>query len=408
MNENVVNLWGKVVFYFLCASVALVGIGRVEIFEWGLRFSSWSVSRTVFFFWLAWKLWLRAKKGRWEWNPASVSIPLFLFVGWVIVSLLPDLKPVGDYRYLIFGFAHYLMIADVFRDERRQTLLYYLLGITPGFLLFRGILADPSVLNLSLTSRFAYPLDHANIAGHLFSMSIPLCLSVVLRSDRWIRPLAGFSVLSQFSALILTFSRNSWIACSAALLSGGVREKKLRNFVSVLAVIGVTVVAVSGELRDRIWSFTDAIEDPRVVWRIEVMTMAISLGVDSPFLGNGYGRDNLRAALKEKYPEFTKREFVGHSHSLYTELICGIGVVGLAIFLWLLASLCIYLLQQMARQTSISQAEKYIYIGLLGSLIAFIVGGLADVPLYHHETRIFFFTLLGLIQLRLRTPRDSP
>lgn len=406
MNKNVVNLWGKVVFYFLCASVALVGIGRVEIPVWGLRFSSWSVSRTVFFFWLTWKLWVRAKQARWEWSQVSLSIPLFLFVGWVTASLLPDFKHVGDYRYFIFGFAHYLMVTDVFRDERRQTILYYLLGITPGFLLLRGILADPSVLNLSLTYRFAYPLDHANIAGHLFSMSIPLCLAVVLHSDRWIRPLAGFSVVSQFSALILTFSRNSWIACSAALLSGGVWGKKLRNFVLVLAIISLAALGVSSELRDRIWSFTDALEDPRVVWRIEVMTMAISLGMDSPFLGNGYGRDNLRAALKEKYPEFTKREFVGHSHSLYSELICGIGVVGLAIFLWLLASSCVYLLQQMARQTSISQAEKYIDIGLLGSMIAFIVGGFADVPLYHHETRIFFFTLCGLIQLRLRTQRS--
>jgi hypothetical protein len=405
MNKNLVDLWGKVVFYFLCASVALVGIGRVELPLLGLRFSSWSVSRTAFFFWLAWKLWVRAKQGRWEWNHASVSIPLFLFVGWVTASLLPDFKHVGDYRYFIFGFAHYLMVTDVFRDERRQTLLYYLLGITPGFLLFRGILSDPSVLNLSLTSRFAYPLDHANIAGHLFSMSIPLCLAVVLHSDRWIRPLAGFSVLSQFSALIFTFSRNSWIACSAALLSGGAREKNLRNFVSVLAIISLAAFAVSSELRDRVWSLTDAIEDPRVVWRIDVMTMAISLGLDSPFLGNGYGRDHLRAALSEKYPEFSKREYVGHSHSLYTELICGVGVLGLAVFLWLLASACIYLLQQMATQARVSKAEQYTYIGLLGSLIAFVVGGLADVPLYHHETRIFFFTLLGLIQLRLRTQR---
>jgi hypothetical protein len=236
-------------------------------------------------------------------------------------------------------------------------------------------------------------------------MSIPLCLAVALHSDRWMRALAGFSALSQFSALILTFSRNSWIACTAALLSGGVREKKLRILVSLVAVVSLTVLAFSGELRDRVWSLTDAIEDPRVVWRIEVMTMAISLGMDSPFLGNGYGRDHLRAALKQKYPEFIKREFVGHSHSLYTELICGVGVVGLAIFVWLLATSCIYLLQQMATQAAISNPEKYTYIGLLGSLIAFIMGGLADVPLYHHETRIFFFTLLGLIQLRLRSQR---
>jgi O-Antigen ligase len=299
MNQNLAACWGKVVFFFLCASVALLGIGRLEIPILGLRFSSWSVSRTAFFFWLGWKLWVRAKQGQWEWNLTSVSIPLCLFVGWVTASLLPDFEHLGDYRYFMFAFGHYLMVTDVFGNDRRQTLLYYLLGVTPGFLLFRGIFSDPSVLNVSLTSRFAYPLDHANIAGHLFSMSIPLCLALILRYDRWIRPLAGLSVLCQFSALILTFSRNAWIACSAALLSGCVREKRLRIFISVLALIGLIALGVSSELRDRVWSVTDAMDDPRVVWRIDVMTMAISVGLDSPFLGNGYGRDHLRAALKE-------------------------------------------------------------------------------------------------------------
>jgi hypothetical protein len=54
----------------------------------------------------------------------------------------------------------------------------------------------------------------------------------------------------------------------------------------------------------------------------------------------------------------------------------------------------------MGTQTPNVKNGRFTYIGLFASLIAFIVGGLNDVPLYHHETRIFFFTLLGLIHLR--------
>jgi hypothetical protein len=34
--------------------------------------------------------------------------------------------------------------------------------------------------------------------------------------------------------------------------------------------------------------------------------------------------------------------------------------------------------------------------------MAFLIGGLGDVPFYNHETRIFFFTLLALSYIVLR------
>jgi hypothetical protein len=46
---------------------------------------------------------------------------------------------------------------------------------------------------------------------------------------------------------------------------------------------------------------------------------------------------------------------------------------------------------------------------LAASLIAFLVGGLGDVPFYNHDTRIFFFTLLALSYIFLRNgiPNES-
>jgi O-Antigen ligase len=400
---------GKTVFFFLCASIAMIGVGRLEIPFVDLPFRCWSVSRVTLFFWLIWrvKVWYRDKRIRLDLSPRTVSIPLFLFVGWVIASLLPNFQHTGDFRYLMFAVGHYLMVVDLFDDDRRRALLYALMAMTPGILLFRGIIADPAILNLTLASRLAYPLAHANPAGYLFSMSIPLCLALILSGGKWLRPVAVLSFLSQLSALILTFSRAAWIASCVSLTSISVAEKRLRVIVSMLGVAGLIVFGMSGELRNRLWSLTHTTEDPLVMFRADVIANAISVGIDSPFFGNGYGRGYLRAALKKKFPEFAAQGYVPHSHNLYSELIAGVGLLGVAIFIWALASAGIQLIRQIASRAH-SDKERYADLGLLGSLIAFVIAALGDVPFYHHEPRIFFFTLLGLICLRLRPKTAGP
>ena len=406
---NLTEWWGKAVYLFLCAAIVMLGIGRIEIPFLNLPFRSWSVSRSTFFFWLIWKLlvWRRDKSIRLELNPKSVSIPLLLFVGWVSASLLPDFAHAEDYRYFMFAVGHYLMVVDVFHDDRRQFLLYSLLALTPGLLLASGIFADPAILSLSLTTRFAHPLDHANSAGFLFSMSIPLCLVIILSQAAWLRRLAVPSFISQGIALTLTFSRAAWIASCASLISISVAEKRLRAIVSVLGVVGLVAFGVSSELRDRLWSLTQATKDFHVVYRADATANAISVGLDSPFFGNGYGRDHLRAALKKKHPEFVAQGFVSHTHNLYAELSAGVGLLGCAMFLWALASAGVQLTRKIAKG-AVSDKERYADLGLLGALIAFAVAALGDVPFYHHEPRIFFFTLIGLICLRLRSKKAAP
>jgi O-antigen ligase len=398
----------KTLFFFLCASIALIGIGRMEIPFVDLPFRSWSVSRAAFFFWLIWRLycWRRDKELRPDLAPKPITIPLFLFAGWVTVSLLPDFSHAGDYRYFILGVGHFLMVLDLFNDSRRRFLLYALLAMTPAILFFRGIIAEPAILNFSLVYRFAYPLDHANTAGYLFSMSIPLCLVILLSGGKWLQRLAIPSLIIQGIALILTFSRAAWIASCASLATVGVAEKRLRILVLIPAAVGLLTFAGSSELRERLWSLAYASQDPFVVYRADVMVNAFLVGVHNPVFGAGYGRDHLRIALKREHPEFDPGGFVGHSHNLYSELAAGIGVVGLAIFIAVLASAGIQLIRRIAAQSH-SESERYADLGLLGALISFVIAALGDVPFYHHEPRIFFFTLLALICLRSRLSSGS-
>ena len=170
--------YGRVLFVFVLVAVALlVAIPRI---------SAWSVSRTTFFLWLLWKLAIAIRARRGQINLFKYAIPfsLLLFFFVVAVSLLPDFHGAGDFRYFFFGCAHSLMIMDLFENKRRGYLLYLLLGLLPGFLVLRGISHDPSVLILDQMRRFGFPLDHPNTAGYLFSMSIPIAVSLSLTITR--------------------------------------------------------------------------------------------------------------------------------------------------------------------------------------------------------------------------------
>lgn len=139
--------------------------------------------------------------------------------------------------------------------------------------------------------------------------------------------------------------------------------------------------------------------DPDVVWRFEVMAKPASLGLERPFVGFGYGRGHLRSALQKNYPGFANQRYIAHSHNLYTEIFAGTGLLGLGSLLWLLGSAMTWSLRNSGREGTSGQGA--LHVCLFASLVAFLISGLGD-PFYHHETRIYFFTLLALIRVRFK------
>src|ERR1051325_8682013 len=113
-NIAIVEWWGQGVFFFLTASILLLGIGRFELPWVRTGFTAWSVSRTTFFFWLIRKitLWFRYGHGDVRWKQGWLLLPLLIFFGAVTFSLLPDFHEAADYRYFFFGLMHCLMVLD--------------------------------------------------------------------------------------------------------------------------------------------------------------------------------------------------------------------------------------------------------------------------------------------------------
>jgi O-antigen ligase len=403
--EKFVTWWNRGLLAALCLSVAMLGIGRVEFGPEGGRMSAWSISRTTFFFWLILKLLLLVRGG---WAATGLSTlrclaPLLWFFAAVTLSLLPDFHQAGDYRYFFFGCAHAVMLLDVFSAARQRSWIPWLLGLLPLILVVRGLLHDPSTLNFDLSHRFKFPLDSWNTAGYVFAMSIPLCLLVVIVNAGWWRALGLLSCAGQMLALILTFSRGAWVGWGASMVYLGVTTKKWK-YLAALAVLAMTCVLVVPSLRTRLFSFTQPHSDQSIRERVQLLKSSFQLGMENPLLGVGYGRGRLKENLRSRLQDTILEDSpIWHTHNLYVELFAGTGLLGLISFLWLIGQTLLRVSQAAIRRDG---AERLMGFALAGSWVAAIVTGVWDIPFYHHETRIFFFSLFALAHIYSSRPES--
>ncbi len=394
--DQLIEWYGTGVFCYLVAAIVLLGTGRIEWSSPRISITSWSISRTTFFFWLGWKLLVAARERRLEidWLKFPIPVSLLVFFALVAISLLPDFHAAGDFRYLFFGCAHALMVIDLCREPKRRRLLFLLLGLLPGLVTLRGIVSHPDILTLDPMRRLGFPLDHANTAGYLFAMSLPLALALILSEKGSLRALSIVSFAAQFIGLVLTYSRGSWVAWAASMVFLLVVSKRWKLVVCLLLVPALLYIFVK-PLQDRALTLARPQADAALTDRMRIMRGALELGYEHPVRGIGYGRGRLKEALRPTY-EGTADENspIWHAHNVYIELFAETGILGLGAFLWLLAQAFFRVMRQ-AGCTQEGQAA-ILLIALGATWIAAAVAGLGDVPFYHHEPRIFLFTLLGL------------
>ncbi|HEX2933406.1 MAG TPA: O-antigen ligase family protein [Candidatus Binatia bacterium] len=394
--QKVITWWERGLIAALVLSIALLGTGRLESPLGSI--GAWSVSRTTFFFWIGFKLLLMIRGG---WAASGLPrlralVPLYCFFLVATVSLLPDFREPGDYRYFFFGSFHAVMLVDLFSGKTQSRWLPLLAGIGPIIFVVRGIIHDPEILSLSLDHRFSFPLDHGNTAGYVLAMSIPLALAARVAKPVWRPAVAWASCAGQVFGLILTFSRGAWVGWGAAILCFLATTKKWK-WVAVLLAVAGTAILISPELQRRVTTFARPAADEAMRTRLQFMRGALKAGLENPILGVGYGRGRLKEAVRP-HLQGTGLESspIWHSHSLYTELFAVTGFLGLTAFLWLIGDVFYRLSRATVRN---EEGERLLGYGLVSSWVAAVVTGIGDVPFYHHETRIFFFTLVAFAHI---------
>ncbi len=406
--QKILTWWERGVYGALCCAIVLLGVGRLDLPFSDRTMSAWSVSRTTFGFWLVLKLTVQIRRGWPSIDRAALwpFTPLLIFFTVVSLSIIPDFRSTGDYRYLAWAIAHAVMAADIFTRPERQRWLLRLLALAPLVMVLRGFIHAPEIFDFGLAHRFGYPLDHPNSAGYLLTMSFPLGLAVAITESGWWRRLALLSCTGQLLALLLTYSRGAWLGWLGAMIFFGSATKQWRYLLMTVAVVAACVASLPS-LRERLVSVAVQPQgDASISERLEVLRNTIRLGMEHPILGVGYGRGRLKAGLRANYQEtYGAARPIWHAHNVYGELFAETGLLGLGTFLWMIVYTLYRLLCAAIRRASL---HRHLGYTIAASWIGAALSGLGDIPFYHHEPRVFYFSLFALAYLYCREPQTEP
>ena len=150
---------------------------------------------------------------------------------------------------------------------------------------------------------------------------------------------------------------------------------------------------VTPGLRNRLATLTRPQSDESIAKRVQLLKSSVEIGMENPVLGVGYGRGRVKEALRGRLQGTVLEDSpLWHTHNVYVELFAGTGILGLSSFVWLIAQT----LRRLSQAALLRHGtERLLGFALSASWVAALVAGLGDIPFYHHETRIFFFTLLA-------------
>lgn len=316
-----------------------------------------------------------------------VNSMLFFFGVVQVVRTERDLLTV--LRALVLGAGAAGAIALVLHALPRDLTIQLLsalrpLGYPTGAEVIRTI-AGTSTVRATGTS-----IDPNVLGGMLMIVGVIACAFVISPRPLLRRPLLLGLLVAILAAVLLSYSRSSWIGLAAGLgFIAGFRDR--RAWFLVLA--GVAFVALVPQGQILVERFTSGIEarDQAAAMRVAEYEDALALIARYPLLGVGFGESP------------TIELYVAVS-SIYLLIAEEMGLLGLAVFVGMLATV---LIRSMGRIQPGGADLRASIVGLQGALVAALAAGLFDHYFFNirfpHMVALFWLVVaLLLVSVRLQ------
>ena len=195
-------------------------------------------------------------------------------------------------------------------------------------------------------------------------------------------------------ALGLTYTRGAWAGFAVGAIAVLATARRRLALVGALAVVLLVVAAVPA-LRDRVVDRVRGIvrlEDNTLLDRLAMARGSLAIVRDHPWTGVGPGQ------VKHVYPSYAPPEALrrqtSHVHNTPLQILVERGVVGLALWLALFATFFV-------RATAIyrelrADQDRALVAGVLGAVLAFVVGGLFEFNFGDSEVLLMACALMAL------------
>lgn len=338
--------------------------------------------------------------------------PLLFLVMWLPVTYWASVDKALSWEaisYLASGIMLYAALINWPPAQLRPQLIGWIillvgLGLT---------LAAPLVTELVLNKLFLLPsinewlqrLKHLtpgsvnpNRMSGVLILIMPLPLALAVRCDwtkrRWLPALNGLFFVLMLIALALTQSRSAYLAAAVALaLILILRWPRLRYVALALIALGLVVLIQIGPrvVLDET-SSGDALNG--LDGRLELWSRGLYAISDFPFTGIGIG--TFDRVIPVLYPLFSIGPDIalGHSHNLLIQITVDLGLPGLIAYLALMLNVFALLIVTLRRRADALQ--WVLAAGALSGLVAMLIHGIFDVPLWNTKPAFLPWLLIAL------------
>ncbi len=215
---------------------------------------------------------------------------------------------------------------------------------------------------------------------------------------RWLLTCSTALFALVLAAAYTTLNRTIWIAFAVQVLLVAAMLVRRRR-VWLLLALGLLVATSAMTLRIQAErAGAEFAQDPRPALWLEV----IELAKERPLTGYGFGRGLLRRTLHEEFGN----NLLWHAHNAFLDAVLQTGIIGLALFLLLLAAILRegWLMTRAADHFAIACG-----ITLIAILVGVIIRNLTDTLLVR-QNALFFWGAAGALLAwgRQRSGRASP
>jgi O-antigen ligase len=248
-------------------------------------------------------------------------------------------------------------------------------------------------------------IGHPNTLGAFLALNLPVTVAQLLsRVESAGKVLPLLSLVMGTSALIMTFSRGSWInflvgsAVVLVMVIGkvGLRGRTMIRVAAGAIVVATIVLAFSGLVRNRIVSD----DKGSFQYRLEMQKIALRMIEDNPWVGVGVNTFALRMAEYDALHLFPQNVV----HNVYLFIAAESGVFALLAFVWLLLALAWEGVRSMRLQNLyLSVTAGGIFAGIMG--LGLHMG--AEMLLAGPPIQIFWFFAGLLVGINRLARRDS-
>ena len=331
--------------------------------------------------------------------PQKIFFPIILFTLAAASSLYLSqttfsLKEVAISSFFLIRFLLYFLITIVVLNtvKKKQTPnwvnSFLIIGFIFAFIGFVQLIIFPDLSQLVSygwdphQKRIAASLLDPNYSGMIFTFLIAFSTSLYLYKKNKIYLFYSAFI---FIALILTFSRSSYLACIFTVITIGLL--KSARLIAASFILFLIFFFTIPQMRERIiGAFTF---DETSQARIESWQNAIKIFSDHPFFGVGF---NTYRYAQAKYGFFPPGELGGHSGSGTDSSILLIfatsGIFGAAFYLMFIAAAVI---------TFAKGAKKsYLKLASLSSFIGLLVHSQFVNSLFFPQIMVILWFILGL------------